>query len=70
MYVVTGFLLALYIPPISRSASTATPTGYLAWACTPRARCTKRWARRSTLVLRFHLVVGRDAAIATPVLAA
>jgi hypothetical protein len=36
--VVSGFLLALYIPQGSRSASTATPNGYLAWVRTPRER--------------------------------
>src|SRR5215217_5716140 len=72
MYVVSGFLLALtlYILREARLCLDAAPTGYLAWTRTRRARWTMRWVRRSTPVLRFHLVVGKGAVIATLVLAA
>src|SRR5215208_8376701 len=52
MYVVSGFLLALalYIPPGSRSASTATLTGYRLWADMPPKGWTKRWSRLKLLL--------------------
>jgi hypothetical protein len=45
MYMVSGLLLALalYIPPGSRSASTATRTGYLAWVGLPPRGWIRPW---------------------------
>src|SRR5918998_1706305 len=47
---------------LGSSSSTTTRTGYRAWAATPPAGCTKCWARRPTLALRFPSIVVRGVA--------